>query len=247
MGDDEDQGSDMFLSDDQDEKRSYTPQPRQQTMMGGLKQQATKLNKGMPPGAGRPQVPGGYSVGNWGLGGLAHKNMIGRTNAGVLDKSAGQDLSIINNKSEMISEISQNDLSAYVSREKKKMNNEPPSQNSNQGFFNGLFTKTEDNVNKPQTIDEETSTQSNGYNRTLGFGGGAMTQRSAQHLGTTLGGGLSTHRAVLGGHNQNVSINADESFSYKALMEMKGSKCTCLPAFHYGAGKSPTGLHQVKS
>ena len=94
-------------------------------------------------------MPGGYSVSNWGLGGLAHKNMIGKRNngGGDADRSAGHDLSIINNKSEMISDISQNDLSAYVSREKRKMNNEPTNPSSgNQGFFSGLFTKTEDNV-----------------------------------------------------------------------------------------------------
>ena len=40
--------SDVFQSDDCDEKRSYTPQPRQITMLGGLKTQASKLNRGMP-------------------------------------------------------------------------------------------------------------------------------------------------------------------------------------------------------
>ena len=245
MGD-EDQGSDVFFSDDQDEKRSYTPQPRQQTMMGGLKQQANKLTKGMPPGAGRPQVPGGYSVSNQGLSGLSSKNMIGRANFGGLNRSNTQDLSIVNNKSEMISDISQHDLSAYVSREKKAMNNDLPKANPNTGYFGSLFTKTEENLNNPHTIDEETSTQSNGRNLALGCG--AMTGRSAQHLGTTLGEALSTHRVVRGGGNhQDVSVNGEEAFSYKALMEMKGSKCTCLPQFNYGALKSQSCISQAKS
>ena len=37
-----------FMSDDCDEKRSYTPQPRQISMLGGLKTQASKINRGMP-------------------------------------------------------------------------------------------------------------------------------------------------------------------------------------------------------
>ena len=55
--------------------------------MGGLKQQANKLNKG--PGLGRPQIPGGYSVGsNQGLtGGVPERTMIGRANNGMQSRS----------------------------------------------------------------------------------------------------------------------------------------------------------------
>lgn len=45
--------SDVFQSDECDEKRSYTPQPRQITMLGGPKTQGSKLNRGglpMPTG-----------------------------------------------------------------------------------------------------------------------------------------------------------------------------------------------------
>ena len=37
-----------FMSDECDEKRSYTPQPRQISMLGGLKTQASKLNRAPP-------------------------------------------------------------------------------------------------------------------------------------------------------------------------------------------------------
>ena len=37
------ESDDVFQSEDCDEKRSYTPQPRQISMLGGLKTQASKV------------------------------------------------------------------------------------------------------------------------------------------------------------------------------------------------------------
>ena len=98
--------------------------------MGGLKQQTSKLYKGAMPGQGRPEVPGGYGIGsgNGMAGAYAERGVVGRTFNGFINRSAAQNLSIINNKSELVSDLSQNDISAYVSKEKKKMQNEPNSK-----------------------------------------------------------------------------------------------------------------------
>ena len=101
--------------------------------------------------------------------------------------------------------------------------------------MSGLLTKTEDNFNKNRVQDDVPS-----YNRlTLGFQAG-LTQKSGNIFGDTFkAAGSSTHRAMLSGYHQNnTQFNGDESLSYKALMEMKGSKCTCLPQFNYQAAIS---------
>ena len=96
-------------------------------------------------------MPGGYGIGNGNVmaGAYAERGVAGRTFNGFMNRSAAQDLSIINNKSELVSDLSQNDISAYVSKEKKKMQNEPNSRiASNQVNLSGLLTKTEDNSHK---------------------------------------------------------------------------------------------------
>lgn len=52
------------------------------------------------------------------------------------------------------------------------------------------------------------------------------SQLNHQQLCKTGSGGQFTLKKVL----------PDESFSYKALMELKGSKCSCLPKFSGQAG-----------
>ena len=48
----EDTETDTFQSDECDEKRSYTPQPRQITMLGGVKSQAAMFQRGGGGGGG---------------------------------------------------------------------------------------------------------------------------------------------------------------------------------------------------
>ena len=73
------------MSDECDEKRSYTPQPRQISMLGGLKTQASKMNRamGMPSvnnnyhqnSGGNTAVGPGVIASNYGL--MANRSMIG--------------------------------------------------------------------------------------------------------------------------------------------------------------------------
>ena len=68
-------------------------------------------------------------------------SVIGRTFNGLVNRSAAQELSLINNKSELVSDLSQNDISAYISKEKKKMANDPHSKiASNTAQLSGLLT-----------------------------------------------------------------------------------------------------------
>ena len=101
------------------------------------------------------------------VGAYAERSAIGRTFNGLVNRSAAQELSLINNKSELVSDLSQHDISAYISKEKKKMANDPHSKiASNTAQLSGLLTKTEDNSIKNRGSENEIQS----YNRlTLGF------------------------------------------------------------------------------
>ena len=87
---------DTFVSDECDEKRSYTPQPRQVKMIGGLKQQIGRIAAG-------PSIAQNTSRSY--IGGPGNQ----------LNKST---LSAINHKSEYLSDIG-DAVSNYISRTKK--------------------------------------------------------------------------------------------------------------------------------
>jgi len=167
--------SDLFLSEECDEKRSLTPQPK---LDGLIAKQVKK-----PALAYRNE-------------GFKHKAIENRTWAGanrslMLNKS---EISCINNKSECVSD---NDISQYISREKRKMKNEQLQTENpalEYGDFKGLISSTFDN-NEPKSariLEQDNRSRS-------------RTPRAA---------------------------HKDETFSYKALMELKGSKCTCVHSIY---------------
>lgn len=113
----------------------------------------------------------------------------------LLEKSHA-DISCINNKSECVSD---NDISQYVSKEKKRLHNdklhtEVPLPEYND-FRGGMISSTFDN-NEPRTA--------------------RYFERSHNYLRSR------TPQAAF----------KDETLSYKALMELKGSKCTCVHSLY---------------
>ena len=99
------------------------------------------------------------------VGAYAERTAIGRTFNNLVNRSAAQELSLINNKSELVSDLSQNDISAYISKEKKKMANDPNLRiASNTAQLNGLLTGDKSIKNR------ESDNEIQSYNRlTLGF------------------------------------------------------------------------------
>lgn len=98
-----------FLSDDCDEKRTYTPQPRQITMLGGG--QKANASRGIPQAA-QPNLSS--MAANSGM--IANRSMLGLSryegNQRMINKSS---LSCLNNRSMMVSDNS-HDNSAYMGR-----------------------------------------------------------------------------------------------------------------------------------
>ena len=89
-----------FMSDECDEKRSYTPQPRQISMLANLKTQTSKYNRGMPQNA---ITNNQYTIaGNQGM--MANRSMMGFPGERLVNKTT---LSCLNNRSELgVSDIS---------------------------------------------------------------------------------------------------------------------------------------------
>lgn len=94
------------MSDECDEKRSFTPQPRLDSMLFVSKKLSTyHLNRG---------AEFQYQGNPYGF----NRSMIGLNNRSVLLNKSNNDISCINNKSECISD---NDISQFVSRDKRNM------------------------------------------------------------------------------------------------------------------------------
>lgn len=113
---------DTFLSDDCDEKRSYTPQPRQSSMFGG---------------GGGPKLNRGQST-NQIAQMTSNRSMMGLGGGGSLaNRQNNQNLSCLNNRSGMASDNSR-DLSTYISKDKRRIGEQAAAVNKS-GFLSSLF------------------------------------------------------------------------------------------------------------
>ena len=170
-----------FMSDECDEKRSYTPQPRQISMLGGLKTQASKLNRAAPSQHQHQHHQqqqnatggGGGIAQNYGL--MANRSMIGLASGDRLfhNNNNISTISCLNNRSNISDHLSAH---YYVSRGDQHQSTKPPTQqeeektNQKSGFLSSLFN------NRSASLFTRGGTANSAVNEATG---GAVTSRTA--------------------------------------------------------------------